>query len=116
MIGLLSIDDEKRGIDLCCLWACEGLLYMKDVVHTDGGWQWARSAGFPAQTKRWDLRMARCIRDPAMDAIVVILFYPYGMQSWGHCRALRVGHLTTCGAKKGLLSRLPESSEQFAWL
>jgi hypothetical protein len=46
--------------------------------------------------------MARGIRDPAMDAVVVILFYPYGVQSCGHLRRLCAGHLAACGAKKAL--------------
>ena len=46
--------------------------------------------------------MARSICDPAMDAVVVILFYPYGVQSCGHLRRLCAGHLTACGAKKAL--------------
>jgi hypothetical protein len=46
-------------------------LHLKDVIDADGWWQWARRAGLPAQTKRWDLRMARGIRDPALDAVVV---------------------------------------------
>ena len=37
--------------------------------------------------------MARRIRDPAMDAIVVILFYPFGVQSHCQCRHLGAGHL-----------------------
>ena len=46
--------------------------------------------------------MARSIRDPAMDAVVVILFYPYGMQSCGHFRCLCAWHLAAGGAKKAL--------------
>jgi hypothetical protein len=37
-----------------------------------------------------------------MDAVVVILFYPYGVQSCGHLRRLCAGHLAACGAKKAL--------------
>jgi hypothetical protein len=75
---------------------------MKDVVHVDAWWQWARRAGLPAQTKGGDLRMARGIRDPAMDTVVVILCYPYSMQSCGYFRHLCARHLAACGAKKAL--------------
>jgi hypothetical protein len=75
---------------------------MQDVVHVDAWWQWARRAGFPAQPKHWGLRMARGIRDPAMEAVVVIPFYPYVVQSWGHLSHLCARHLAACGAKKAL--------------
>ena len=75
---------------------------MKDVVHVDAWWQWARRAGLPAQTKHGGLRMVRGIRDPVMDAVVVILCYPYGVQSCGHLRRLCAGRLAACGAKKAL--------------
>jgi hypothetical protein len=75
---------------------------MKDVVHADGWWQGARRAGLPAQTKGGNLRMARGIRDPAMDTVVVILCYPYGMQACGYFRHLCARHLAACGAKKAL--------------
>src|SRR6266704_1401851 len=75
---------------------------MKDVVHADWWWQWARSAGPPVQTKHWGLRMARCIRDPTMDAVVIILCYPSCVECCGHLRLLGAGHLATRGAKKAL--------------
>src|SRR2546426_2620136 len=102
MIGLLSIADATRRIDLSGLWACTWPLHLKDVVHVDCWWQGARRAGLPAQTKHWSLRMARGIRDPAMDAIGVILFYPYRVQSCGYRRRLCAGHLATRRAKKAL--------------
>jgi len=77
-------------------------MHMKDVVHVDCWWQGARRAGLPAQTKHGGLRMARGIRDPAMDAIVVILFYPYRVQSCGYRRRLCAGHLAARRAKKAL--------------
>jgi hypothetical protein len=72
-IGLLTIADTMSRIDLSCTWACEWPLHMKDVIHADGWWQWASSAGLPAQTKRWCLRMARCIRDPTLDAAALVV-------------------------------------------
>src|SRR4029434_1088120 len=74
MVGLLPITDATSRIDLSGPWAYQRPLHMKDVVHVDAWWQWARRAGLPAQTKHRGLRMARGIRDPAMDAVVVILF------------------------------------------
>jgi len=62
MIGALTIADTISRIDLSSTWACEWPLRMKDVVHTNGWWPWASSAGLPAHTKRWGLRMTRCIR------------------------------------------------------
>ncbi len=79
MVGLLPIADATRRMDLSGPWACQRPLHMEDVVHVDARWQGARRAGFPAQTQHWGLRMARGIRDPAMDAVVVILFYPSGV-------------------------------------
>ena len=81
MVRLLPIADATSRIDLSCMGACMWPLHMKDVVYADILWQGARRAGLPAQTKHWGLRMARGIRDPAMDAVVVILCYPYGVQS-----------------------------------
>jgi hypothetical protein len=46
--------------------------------------------------------MARGICDPAMDTVVVILCYPYCMQSCGYFRHLCARHLAACGAKKAL--------------
>ena len=46
--------------------------------------------------------MACGIRDPTMDAVVVILFDPYSMQSCGHCRRLCTGHLAAGGTEKTL--------------
>ena len=59
-------------------------------------------AGLPAQTKHGYLRMARGIRDPAMDAVVVILFDPYGVQSCSYLRRLCARHLAARSAKKTL--------------
>jgi hypothetical protein len=73
MRGLLTIADTTSRIDVSCTWACEWSLHMKDVVHADSWWQWASSAGFPAQTRHWCLRMARCIRDPAMGAAALVV-------------------------------------------
>ena len=75
---------------------------MQDVIHVDSWWQWARRAGFPAQTKHWGLRMARGIRDPAMEAAVVLRFYPHVVQSCGHLSHLCARPLAACGAKKAL--------------
>src|SRR5215470_18166715 len=102
MVGLLVIADAMRRIDLSGPWACQRPLYMKDVVHIDAWWQGARSARLPPQTKYGCLRMARGIRNPAMDAVVVILFYPYCMQSCGHFRHLCARHLAAGRAKKAL--------------
>jgi len=46
--------------------------------------------------------MACGLRDPAMDTGVVILCYPYGMQSCGYFRHLCTRHLAACGATKAL--------------
>jgi hypothetical protein len=73
MLGLLTIADTTNCIHLSCTWACEWPLHMKHVIHADGWWQWASSAGLPAQTTRWCLCMARGIRDPAMDAATSIV-------------------------------------------
>jgi len=100
MIGLLAIADATSRIDLSGPWACVWPLHTKDIVHADSWWQWARRAGLPAQTKYWGLRMTRGIRDPAMDTGVVLLCYPYGVQSYCHFRRLGAWHLTTCGAEK----------------
>jgi len=75
-------------------------LHLQDVIDADGWWHWARRAGLPAQTTRWDLRMARGIHDPALDAVVVIRFDPSCMQSGGHIRRLGAGHLAAGRANK----------------
>jgi hypothetical protein len=43
----------------------------QDVVDAEGWWSWARRAGWPAPPKHGGLCMARGIRAPAMDAVVV---------------------------------------------
>jgi hypothetical protein len=48
MRGLLTIADTTSRMDLSCTWAYEWPLHMKDVVHADGWWPWARNPELPA--------------------------------------------------------------------
>jgi hypothetical protein len=102
MLGLLARADATSGMDLSCMGTCAWPLHMKDVVHADCWWQGARSAGLPAQTKHWGLRLARGIRDPAMEAVVVIRFAPSRVQSCGDRRRRCAGHLAARRAKQAL--------------
>src|SRR5262245_39229335 len=58
--------------------------------------------GFQRQRNTGVCAMARGIRDPSMDAVVVILFDPYRVQSCGYRRRRGAGHLAARSAQKAL--------------
>jgi hypothetical protein len=77
--GLPPLAEAPSRLDWSGPWAWRRPLPMEDVVPMDAWGQGARRAGLPAPTQHWGVRMARGIRDPAMAAVVVLLFYPQGV-------------------------------------